>query len=149
MFSNIKNHGVAKDSVGWLRVPGVFVGSNRALGEDQTHVSYNIPAGGSLVVNVPATNTPVSFTCVHRTPWASVVSVGPRFCGFSRMLSSNGSVRTLPRAPSPPAFPALPERISSIATSSKTVDVQVSSDVAIQLVNTNTVAMTGEINWVW
>jgi hypothetical protein len=145
MFSKIKSRGIAKV----LLAGCAFLAFSSAAWADQTHVSYNVAAGGTLTVNIPATNTPVSFTCSNNTS-------GDRGVGQATIL------RVLPQS----FLEWVSMDVATSAVSSgftgtagthivycdyigKQVDVQVLSDVAVQIKNTSSAAAAGEINFVW
>jgi len=119
---------------------------------NEIQVDYSVAAGAkSAPIAIPASNTPVSVTCVQN-------AVGFRGVGQATIL----------RAASPPpsflewvgmdiATSAVTSGFSSTAGThiiycdynGKTVDMQVESASQIQIVNTGASTATGVINFVW
>src|SRR5450432_4208869 len=63
MFSKVTSHRGAKV----LLAGCALMALSSAAWADQTHFDYNLAAGASIAVNVPATNTPISMTCSNNT----------------------------------------------------------------------------------
>jgi hypothetical protein len=115
-------------------------------------VTYNLAAGAkSAPIAIPATDTPVSLTCVQN-------SVGFRGVGQATILRV-GSVlpKFLEWVGTDIATSAVTSGFSSIAGThiiycdyeGKTVDLQVEDANHIQIVNNNSSQATGVINFVW
>ncbi|HTA65505.1 MAG TPA: hypothetical protein VK753_08370 [Xanthomonadaceae bacterium] len=145
MFSNSKYRDIAKV----LMAGCAFLGLSSAAWADQTHVAYNIAGGATLAVLVPATNTPVSFTCVQNTEGnrgvgqATLLRVAP--ASFLEWVGSDIATGAISSG-----FSSTPgTHIVYCDYIGKYLDVQVLSDTQIQLKNTSGAAMTGEINFVW
>ncbi|HTA65504.1 MAG TPA: hypothetical protein VK753_08365 [Xanthomonadaceae bacterium] len=144
MFSKIKSHGVAKV----LLAGCAFLAFSSAAWADQTHVSYNVAAGGTLTVLVPATNTPISFTCANNTSGdrglgqSTILRVAP--VSFLEWVSEDVFTHAVSSG-----YSATPGTHIVYCDFGGTVDVQVLSDTQIQVKNTAGVAEAGVINFVW
>jgi len=115
---------------------------------DQTHYNYNVAAGAATALNVPAVNTPISFTCANNTSGyrgvgqATILRVAGQFLEW---IGSDVATNTL----SSNYASAAGTHIVYCSYVDKDVDIQVLSDTQIQIKNSGTVAMTGVINFVW
>jgi hypothetical protein len=129
---------------------GSMAGLSATASADEYQFDVSIPAGGtSNPIIVPAVNTPVSLTCVQNTEGfrgvgqATLLRVNPAsFLEWVGMDVANGGTPST-------GFSASPGTHIIYCDFSKEVDLQVASATQIQLKNTNSIAQTVVITWVY
>jgi hypothetical protein len=118
---------------------------------DEIQADYNLAAGAtSPGIVVPAFNTPVSVTCTQN-------AVGFRGVGQATMLRTSVAPQFLEWVGMDIATSAITSNFSAAKGThiiycdyvGKTVDMQVNSAGAIQIVNTGSSQATGVITFVW
>jgi hypothetical protein len=116
---------------------------------DETQVKYTLaPGATSNPIAVPATNTPVSMTCTQNAVGyrgvgqATVLRVAPAsFLEWVGMDIASSAISS--------GFSAAGGTHIVYCDYSKTVDIQVHSATQIQIVNTNTITMSGVVTFIW
>jgi hypothetical protein len=118
---------------------------------DETQVKYTLaPGATSNPIPVPATNTPISMTCTQNNlgyrgvGQATVLRVAPasflEWVGMD-IASSAAGISS--------GFSGASGTHIVYCDYSKTVDIQVHSATQIQIVNTNTITMSGVVTFIW
>jgi hypothetical protein len=135
----------------WLLGAGALMGYTAPAAANEIQVDYNLAAGAtSKPIAIPATNTPVSVTCVQNT-------VGFRGVGQATILRTAQAPQFLEWVGTDIATAAISANFSNTAGThiiycdyvGKTVDLQVQGASSIQIVNTGSSQATGVINFVW
>ena len=145
MTSKVKSHSGAKI----LLAGCALMALSSAAWADQIHVGYTLAAGASVTVTVPAVNTPVSMTCVNNSSGnrgvgqATLLRVSP--AAFLEWVGSDIATGAISTGFSATAG----THIIYCDYTGKLVDVQVLNSSDIQIKNTSTVTMTGELNFVY
>jgi hypothetical protein len=129
---------------------GSIVGLSATAHANQFQLTLNVPAGGtSIPIAVPGINTPVSVTCVQNTAGnrgvgqATVLRVSPAsFLEWVGMDVANAGVPST-------GFTSTAGTHIIFCDFSKEVDLQVASATQMQVKNTNAVAQSVVINFVY
>ncbi|MGO9740732.1 MAG: hypothetical protein ACLPN5_04325 [Roseiarcus sp.] len=117
---------------------------------DETQVTYTVAAGAtSAPIAVPASNTPVSLTCVSNTAGyrgvgqATMLKVGPpAFLEWVGMDIATGAIASGYAG-------TAGTHVIYCSYTDEYVEIQVYSDTQIQVKNNGTVPVTGVISWLW